>query len=325
MPEISLCMIVKDEGAVLPRSLASWREMADELIVVDTGSQDATVAVAAAHGARVLHYDWRHPGHKGAARMVGIDAARGEWIVVMDADEIVRDRRALRGFLTEHGDAYDAVQVLFENYPEGELTLCWYQVRAFRRGRYRYIHREHEMPQWCGEGAERQAVLSAVFEHRPPAGRDVAKVQPMLERLHLDVAERPRDPTPLYFLHRQYVIAGDWRRGMEWGMRYLHLAHEVPCDLCECYGNMATCAWQMGDANEAVRWLCRALAEQPHRRIWWVRLAELYAGGGLPQYALAYLRGAVALPPVHEQQWEPGTCTAQLERMMAECEEAIRG
>ena len=40
---ISLCMIVRNEEALLPRALANWRELADMLIVVDTGSDDDTI------------------------------------------------------------------------------------------------------------------------------------------------------------------------------------------------------------------------------------------------------------------------------------------
>lgn len=322
MPNISLCMIVKNEEEVLARALRDWRSLADELIIVDTGSTDATVRIAEEHGAQVLHYAWEYPGNKGEARNVGIDAAQGDWIVVLDADEMIRECWELRHFLLNPPTDFDAVQVLFENYPDGALTLKWYQVRAFRRGRYRYIHREHEMPHWCGDSEEKQVMLDVVFEHRPPGGREPAKMQSMLDRLHLDVQEHPDDPTPLYFLHRQYVLAGEWQLGIDWGIKYLMLRTGDPC---EAYGNLATCFYSLGDANEAVRWLCRALAEQPHRRIWWIRLAEVYLSASMHHYALAYLRGASTLPPTWEGQWEPATYTMQLETMISQCEEAING
>ena len=89
-PLISVCMIVRDEAAVLPRCLRAAVGLWDELVVVDTGSQDETVEIAQAYGADVLHYAWIAPGHKGAARNLGLEAATGEWCVVLDADEIVR-------------------------------------------------------------------------------------------------------------------------------------------------------------------------------------------------------------------------------------------
>ena len=57
MTTISLCMIVRDEETVLARCLDSVQEIADEIIVVDTGSADRTKQVAAAYG-RVLDFAW---------------------------------------------------------------------------------------------------------------------------------------------------------------------------------------------------------------------------------------------------------------------------
>lgn len=84
-PLISLCMIVKDEADQLPRCLGSVRGIADELVVVDTGSSDDTAAIAEAHGARIVHDPWR--GDFAAARNAGVERARGEWILFLDADE----------------------------------------------------------------------------------------------------------------------------------------------------------------------------------------------------------------------------------------------
>lgn len=55
MVTISLCMIVKDEEAVLKRCLESAKEIADEMIVVDTGSRDQTREIAEKEGARYIN------------------------------------------------------------------------------------------------------------------------------------------------------------------------------------------------------------------------------------------------------------------------------
>jgi glycosyltransferase involved in cell wall biosynthesis len=78
-------MIVKDEAALIGRCLTSVREAVDEMIVVDTGSTDATAAIAAQLGARVAHYPWND--HFGAARNYSLELATGEWILILDADE----------------------------------------------------------------------------------------------------------------------------------------------------------------------------------------------------------------------------------------------
>src|SRR3954453_23167764 len=78
---VSLCMIVKDEEAMLPRSLGAVAAFVDELIVVDTGSSDRTVGIAESFGATVLHHPW--DGDFAAARNVGLDAATSDWLMYL--------------------------------------------------------------------------------------------------------------------------------------------------------------------------------------------------------------------------------------------------
>lgn len=321
---ISLCMIVKNEEEVLPRALASWDKLADQLVVVDTGSSDHTREIALSHGAQLLHYDWREPGHKGEARNVGLDAARGDWVVVQDADEIVREPAELRGWLEREGHATDGVNVLFENYDqEGRAILRWYQMRAFRRNLYRYRHREHELPWFEGDPAAHRFVnLEAVFEHRPPPARASSKIQPMIDRLLLDVQEHPDDASQYYFLHRQYLLAGNYGECIEWGQRYLALHGDL--DPCECYGNISSCHLALGDTQEALRWLYKAAAEQAHRKIWWLRIAELHMTQGRWQLALAHLRLAGELWPTFEWQWQPESYGPELIRLIDKCQAALQ-
>jgi Glycosyl transferase family 2 len=78
-------MIVKNEERVLERCLRSIRPVVDEIVIVDTGSTDASVSIAEAAGARVLHRPW--DGDFSAARNYGLDHMRSEWILYIDADE----------------------------------------------------------------------------------------------------------------------------------------------------------------------------------------------------------------------------------------------
>lgn len=78
-------MIARNEERFLAGCLESARGVADEVIVVDTGSTDATREIARAAGARVIEVAWRDDF--AAARNVGLDAARGTHVLVLDADE----------------------------------------------------------------------------------------------------------------------------------------------------------------------------------------------------------------------------------------------
>jgi tetratricopeptide (TPR) repeat protein len=78
-------MIAKNEAENLPRALTSVAAVADEVIVVDTGSTDDTVVVAKRLGAKVGHFAWRNDF--AAARNASIEMASAAWILILDADE----------------------------------------------------------------------------------------------------------------------------------------------------------------------------------------------------------------------------------------------
>ena len=84
-PRLSVCMIVKNEERFLGQCLASVKDIADELIVIDTGSTDRTVEIAREHGAQVGHFEWCDDF--AAARNASIAPATGDWILFLDADE----------------------------------------------------------------------------------------------------------------------------------------------------------------------------------------------------------------------------------------------
>jgi glycosyltransferase involved in cell wall biosynthesis len=87
MNTISLCMIVKNEETCIERCLASVSPFVDEMIVVDTGSTDQTVSLCRAAGARVYPFEWNH--NFAEARNYSLDQANSDWILWMDADEVL--------------------------------------------------------------------------------------------------------------------------------------------------------------------------------------------------------------------------------------------
>ena len=103
-PLLTAAMIVRDEEAYLPDCLESLEGVVDELVIVDTGSVDATVAIARAHEARVFHRPWDNDFS--APRNLGLDEACGRWILYIDADERLRPIERSR------------VQALLENAEE---------------------------------------------------------------------------------------------------------------------------------------------------------------------------------------------------------------
>jgi glycosyltransferase involved in cell wall biosynthesis len=93
MPTVSACLIVRDEAKRLSRCLESLRGLVDEIVVLDTGSVDATVAIAESFGAKVGRFTWVEDFS--AARNAAIALASSDWVLSIDADEWVSDGAAL--------------------------------------------------------------------------------------------------------------------------------------------------------------------------------------------------------------------------------------
>lgn len=121
--KLSVCMIVKNESRWIEQSLSSVMNWVDEMIVVDTGSSDNTAEIAQSMGANVYHYEWDDDFSK--ARNYSISKATGDWILVIDADEVISkdDANNIRTLIENPtGDMYYLIQT---TYCEESATLGW--------------------------------------------------------------------------------------------------------------------------------------------------------------------------------------------------------
>jgi tetratricopeptide (TPR) repeat protein len=209
-PSLSACLIVKNEAARLPRCLASLRGVANELVVVDTGSDDETVAVASQFGARVLRFDWRDDF--ALARNFAIDAATCEWILSIDADEWLSPGAARPLFQAISAPRVWALKVTLLNHLDGGRRDKELLTRVFRRDpRVRFKGRIHE------QVSESLAACVTSSEEWPEAGdvvleHDGYKQSLVKERqkdarnkqlLALAVGENPDDVYLRYKLSRE--------------------------------------------------------------------------------------------------------------------------
>lgn len=148
-PSISVVINTHNEERRLPLALRSVQPWVDEVIVVDMESSDRTREIAEAAGARVL----RHAaiGYVEPARYAGCAAARSDWVMIIDADELVPEplSRSLRGIAA--AGVVDAVRIGRRNYLLGkELRHSGWNpdrdrhLRFFRRGHVNLPTRIHE-------------------------------------------------------------------------------------------------------------------------------------------------------------------------------------
>jgi len=124
-PCLSLCMIVKNEERTIARALESAKALADEMIVVDTGSTDGTKEIAAALGAKVFDFSWTDDFS--SARNHSLSRATGDWILVIDADETLssRDHATIRDLIKKSPDGTGGYDLTTRNYVVEANTSGW--------------------------------------------------------------------------------------------------------------------------------------------------------------------------------------------------------
>jgi len=142
-PRVSLCMITKDEEQFLGDCLAGVRGVVDEIVIVDTGSTDRTVEIAESFGAVVLHEPWTDDFS--APRNVGLEAATGDWILVLDADEVLSAEQAAQVRELVEDQGVSGYHLRFTNLYSGGKTQGVLMVRLFRNlPGVHYVNRIHE-------------------------------------------------------------------------------------------------------------------------------------------------------------------------------------
>src|ERR1700693_4486759 len=201
-------MIVKNEERNLPRCLDSVQGLASEFIIVDTGSTDQTPSIAARYGAQVIPFDFSIVDFA-AARNHAIAHARGQWILMLDADEALASESAPKieklialgenagYFLERHNHASDS-----------ETPVTDYVVRLFpNRPAYRYRGRVHEIiDRSIQSGGGRLLKTDIRIDHNFSSDREARRRKNhwYIEILKEEIAADPTDDTRLDFLEAEY-------------------------------------------------------------------------------------------------------------------------
>lgn len=195
MITVSLCMIVKNEEKKLGKCLESLKDLADEMVIADTGSTDDTVRIAESYGARVFHYEWKNDFAD--ARNFIFGKASCDYIYSADADEEIDSENRRRFlFLKESMD------------PRVDIVQMYYCNQLSARSVYNYdrelrpkLYRRQRTFWWQDPIHEQVRLEPVVFDsdieiiHKPDGdhtGRDLAGFRravsdgyPISARLHM--------------------------------------------------------------------------------------------------------------------------------------------
>jgi glycosyltransferase involved in cell wall biosynthesis len=291
-------MIVRNEEECLLTALESTVGLADEVVVVDTGSTDATLDIAREFGCRV--YTGADRMHKAQSRNLAMDKALCDWIVILDADERIADPVGLRAYIQRTKEQklalalYTRLTYIDES---GQETAALSQLRCWKRGMLRYKYRCHELPVPANDQPKLAQVTGFMWEHRPPRKREGWKLQYSLDRILLDVEENPGDSRPVYYLGRQYMYMKQYKKAVEWLRK--HIAMGGGPDIADVWYSLSRCYQRIeGYEKEQIMAMHQACAINPLRREYWGELANEYWKRGFHRVAIGLMKTALDLPPM---------------------------
>jgi tetratricopeptide (TPR) repeat protein len=274
---LSLAMIVKNEQDLLRRALQDVREICDEMVVLDTGSTDDTMTIAAEEGAVVQQLAWR--GDFAAARNASFAWCSCDWILWLDADDVLPESTkhtivALKDSLSDNLDMVLA-PYRYRISDDGAVVLNLARERLIRRAaglRWQGSIRESiPIPK------DRSTLTrELVVEHRPSPERRAKNLGRDLRMLEQEMASgRPWPQTIFHYANELY----DHQRFQEAARHfreYLTTSRRPSPDRYWATLHVAEAERALGRDQAAILPATRALALDPSRAEVYVTLARLH-------------------------------------------------
>lgn len=303
-PSISLVMIVRNEEDNLADCLASAGDLCDETIIVDTGSTDQTVAIAEAAGATVVHFEWCDDF--AAARNYGLEAATGDWIFWLDADDRLDDENRERLKLAAASGTADAFCCQIDSLVKGltEQSVTCMHTRLFRNvpeARFRFAIHEDVTPSIV-EARLSLAYTNIAIEHTGYARSVELRVEKARRNRNILLRELAADPDNVrlrYHLGVTMQIMGDITGAVE-HMRVVVDANAPMLgrdhELYQAYLLLITGLDAVGNPVESADMLERALFAYPDNRHLITLAAARHINAGQTEDALAAIEKAEGLP-----------------------------
>lgn len=260
-PRLSVAMMVKDEERYIGNALASIRDIADEVIIVDTGSKDRTLEIARSFGPIIFEDPWR--GDFSYHRNQSIEKCSGDWIMILDADEelVLPPGYKLEEKLSQIPPECTAAALMLRNINGSDRTCRdimsqVIQVRFFRKGTIRYEGAIHNQISVRPDAA----ILEGVDLNHYGYARDFDKRDEKFRRsqsmMFSALADNPDDHRLKFQLAELYADHGEDILALEWGDRYIKARPSLNGDFNpSVYFTLATCSLKIKSRDLARKYI----------------------------------------------------------------------
>ena len=274
MKKVAVYTICKNEM----NNVAEWLmsvEGVDQIVMLDTGSEDNTPATISASGVEVTYIEALfEPFDFSRARNMALSYVKPdiEYCVYLDLDERLEEGwlDSLRAYLQHDPHQVSMKMVLTVDDSDAPETT-YHQVRCHRRESYAWIYPCHEVLNYIGP--DRLVSIAADIEVRHL--KDASKKRDYLSLLENGVNSHPQDQRMAFYLGREYFYEGEYK------MAYEKLLYATTCPIlnwdmqvAECYLWLSKCSEKLGLDPEP--WLIKRLSVSTDHAEFWCDLALYY-------------------------------------------------
>ncbi|MBW2966570.1 tetratricopeptide repeat protein [Candidatus Woesearchaeota archaeon] len=280
MTSLSLCMIVKDEEDFLEQCLNSIKDYVDEIIIVDTGSTDRTIEIAKKFTDKVYQHKW--PNDFSKARNISLGYATKEWILVLDADEIIdeEDFRKIRELIKQ--DSADGFVLNQRNYTNNSILIGWIScfkenkytkdfrgympsklVRLFRNKGFKFKNKVHELIEDSIKEKEGKIANTDIQIHHYSEYR-TKKIKKIKEKKYFrlgeeQIKENPNQARAYYEKGIRLMVQNKYEKAINNFKEVIKL----DSDYRNIYYNLASAYHSLNKLNEAENNLKRSVEKKP--------------------------------------------------------------
>ncbi|MDT8717970.1 glycosyltransferase [Clostridium sp. 19966] len=296
---LSLCMIVRNEEDVIERCLDSVKELADEIIIVDTGSKDNTLELLKAYDCEIYHFKWIYDFS--AARNYSFSKATKDYIMWLDADDIIEpaDKIKLLDLKASLDSAPDIMMLKYNvGFDEnGNVNFSYFRERIIKRtSNLKWIDRVHEYISPTGQIMNVDIAVTHKKVHPSEAGRNLKIYEKMLSD---GVTFSARN---LYYYARELYYSKEYEKASDKFQQFLELKEGWVEDKIGACFNLSNCYKELKELEKSKNTLIKSFQFDTPRAEICCELGLYYLNKGDYDRAIDWYTIATTLKPP-ENSW----------------------